>query len=166
MVNKKGDVTESVYFLVIIFFLAVSFVVVAFVMTKFSYVVGSTALNQSQVASQIETSLDYMSTTTIQRSFVILFAFSIIAMMVSAFLVRVHPIWLFVYIIVLATSILLAVPLANTYNTLISIEPLDDIANQQTAMNYIMRHIVQILIGAMFISWIILFSKPQDGGPI
>lgn len=162
--NKRGDVSDGIMFLVIIFFLAVSFIVVIFINSKLSYVISSTPLNETDAANTIVDSLDRITTTGAQRAFVFIFAFMIVGMMVSAFLVRVHPIWIFLYIFFAAIAVLLAAILANIYNEVILNENLSEIADQQTMMNWIMQHLVQIVIGAVGLSMIILFAKPPSGG--
>jgi hypothetical protein len=164
--NKKGDVTDGIIFIVIIFFLAVAFIVGAFVNDKFKDIVQSTPLNESTAAQDIIDGLDRITTTGIQRGFVMVFAFLIIAMMMSSFLVRVHPAWLFMYILFLAFAVIITVPMSNAYNTLIEASALADIASQQTMITWIMTNAVKILIGTVCLSIIILFAKPLNGGTV
>lgn len=166
MQNKKGDVTDGIVFIFLIFFLAVSFVAVGFIISQFSLVVSTTPLNQSTAAPKIISSLDNLSTNGINKAFAFLFAFLIIAMMMTAFMVRVHPAWIFLYIIFLAIAILLAVLLSNAFNTMINNNALSSIANQQTMIVWVMRHSVKIIIGAVALSMIILFAKPPERSDI
>lgn len=162
--HKKGDVTEGLTFVVIIFFLAVSLLVSGFVITKIKLAVEDTALSNSTSAPDIIDGLDNLSTTGVQRAFVFLFAFLIVAMMMTAFLVRVHPAWLFLYVIFMAISVILAVLVSNTYSALINTEALRDYAATQTQITWVMTHSVKIVIGAVALSLIILFAKPPAGG--
>lgn len=162
--NKKGDVSDIITFIVIIFFLAVGLVVAAFANDKIKNIVEDTALNQSDSATTIVSSLNYITTTGVQRAFVFIFAFMIIGMMLSSFLVRVHPAWIFLYILFLGFAVIITVPLANTYQTLIESSALSEVAAQQTQITFIMQHSIKILIGAAILSWIILFAKPLEGG--
>ena len=163
MRNKKGDVSDGIVILIILFFLAVSFLVVAFVNGKFYDVVMTTPLNQSSVAPQIGDSINLISTTTIQRGFVMIFAILVIGTLVSSFLVRVHPAWIFLYIFFLAFDVFLAILLANTYNALIETDALAAMAAQQTMTNWIMKNIVKIIIGVIGLSLIVLFAKAPEG---
>lgn len=166
MLNKKGDVSDGIVLLIIFFFLAVSFTVVLFVNDKLHDVVADTPLNQSAAAADISSAMNTMTTTTVQRGFVLMFAILVIGTMVSAFLVRVHPAWLFLYIFFLAFDVFLAILLANTYNSVITNEALATVASQQTMMNWIMKNIVKIIIGVVGLSMIILFAKAPEGGQL
>lgn len=164
--NKKGDVSDVITIIVIVFFLAVSLVVAAFANDKIKHVVQDTALNQSNSAKTIIASLDYITTTGVQRGFTLIFAFLIIGMMLSSFLVRVHPVWIFLYILFLGFAIVITVPLANAYQAIIESGALAEVAAQQTMITFVMQHSIKILIGAAVLSWIILFAKPLEGGRI
>lgn len=162
--NKKGDVSDGITFIVIVFFLAIGLLIAGFANTKIYNAIHDTALNQSDAAATITTSLDYINTTGIQRGFVFIFAFLIIGMMLSSFLVRVHPAWIFLYILFLAFAVIITIPLANTYQAIIEAPALADYAAKQTMMTFIMQHSVTILIASVILSWIILFAKPLEGG--
>ena len=156
---KKGDASEIVTFLVIVFFLAVSFIVVIFANSKIQEVIDSSVLNVTDVAVDSSEQITLMTTKTVQRGFVAIVAFLILGIMVSSFMVNVHPVFLFVYIFILAVSIFVAVPLANTYQMLIGFDVLSDIASQQTMINWIMEHLVLVILGTGALSMIILFGK-------
>lgn len=161
--NRKGDISGGIVLIIIVFFLAISFIVVAFANDKIKNIIEDTPLNQSEAADNIITSIDYLTTTSINRAFIFLFSFLIIGMMLSSFLVRVHTAWIFLYVLFLVFSVIIAVPLANTYQAVIEASALSGIAAQQTAITFVMQHSVKILIGATLLSWIILFAKPQGG---
>lgn len=166
ILNKKGDVTSGITFIVIIFFLAISFIVVAFINDKMKDVVEDTVLNQTSVASGIVDSMNFITTTGIQRGFALIFVFMIIGMMVSSFLVRVHPIWIFLYIIFACFAVVITVPIANVYQLFIENETLSSIASQQTLITWVMQHSVLILIATLALSMIILFAKLPDRGQV
>jgi hypothetical protein len=162
--GKRGDATEIIMFLVIIFFLAVSFITVIYVLTRFKDVIVETPLNNSDASGQITDSIDTITTTTVQRGFVAMFAILIIGIMVFSFSVRVHPIFLFLYIIFLSVGILTAVFLSNIYKTFMEVDILASIASQQTMMTWIMQHIVLIMLGVGALSMVVLFSKIYGTG--
>lgn len=164
--NRKGDVTDIITLIIIVFFLAVGLVVAAFANDKIKNVIQDTVLNQTSASTTIVNSLDYITQTGIQRGFAFIFAFLLIGMMLSSFLVRVHPAWIFLYILFLGFAIIITVPLANTYQTIIESPALQEIAAQQTMITFIMQHSIKILIGAAALSWIILFAKPLEGNRI
>lgn len=164
--NKKADVSDGIILLVTIFFLAVAFIVVAFVNNKLHDVVTTTALNQTEVATTVGEAMNRVTTNGINQGFALIFGFLIIGTMLSAFLVRVHPAFLFLYIIFAGITVFVAVFLANAYSALINNATISGTAVQQTMINWVMAHIIHIMIGTIALSVIILFAKaPEQGGP-
>ena len=165
--NKKGDVSDGITYIIIIFFLAISLVTAAFIVTKFKDVVQNTPLNQSAASEDIIQGLDNITTTGVNRGFTMIFGVLIIGMMLSSFLVRVHPAWIFLYIIFLIIAVIVTVPMANIYNQFINVDALKSTADQQTQINWVMEHSIKILIGTVCLSLIILFAKiPERSEPI
>ena len=119
MKNKKADVTDIILFLVIIFIIAIGMIVALYMNTKIKKIIDTTALNQSSAFSSISSRFERINTITVQRGFVLFFGILVIGMLVSAFLIKVHPIFIFLYIITLSASIFTAVYLANVCGKLI-----------------------------------------------
>lgn len=157
--NKKGDATDMVLLLIILFFLAVSFIVALFVNDKLKEIIDTTALNESAAYQDITDAFDKMNSTTVQRGFVLFFGLLVVGIMASSFLIRVHPIFIFIYILTLSAAIFVAVFLANTYQIIIETPQLAAIASQQGMINFIMQNIIKILVGVGAMSMIIIFSK-------
>jgi len=163
--NKKGDVNDYITFIIIVFFLATSFLIVIFANDQISTMIKTTDLNNTDVAAGATAQIDKMTDTVVQNSFVAALAFLIIGMMVSSFMVRIHPIWLFIYIIFLAVSIFVAMPLANSYQILINTPALSEVASKQVMTNWIMEHFVHILLGAGALSMLVTFGKLFSSNP-
>lgn len=157
--NKKGDATDYMIILLIIFFLAVSFIIGIFVNTKISDVISTTALNESVAYESINTSFTNINANGVQRAFVAMFAILIIFSLLSAFLVRVHPAFLFIYIIMLAITMFTAVFVGNVYGQMQDNATLNAVMETQPMINYIMTNIVKIIMGIGGLSMIIVFAK-------
>jgi len=164
--KKKGDVSDVLLLVLIVTFLSISFIVVLFVNDTLKSVITDTALNESSSASTITASFDDINTYSVQRAFVIFFGILIIGIMASAFLVRIHPAFLFLYIIILGFTILISVFMGNLYETVITVEEFAAIAEQQTMITFIMQNIVKIALATGALSIIIIFAKifPTPGG--
>jgi len=158
-INKKGDATDIIFFGLIIFFLAISFVVGIYVNTKLADVVRNTKLNESAAASDILTGFDTINERVVQRGFVLMFAILIIGVLISGFLVSVHPIFIFIYIFTMMLAGLNAVYLSNLYQKLIENAQFAAIAANYPMITFIMQHAIQILIGVGALSLIVTFSK-------
>lgn len=158
--DKKGDASETLMVLLIIVFLAISFIVVLFVNTKIQTIISDTeGLNSTTAAPSIISGLNEINLVTVQRGFIIFFAFLVIGVIISSFLIKIHPVFIFLYIITLAMTLFVAVFLSNIYDTMISNEQLATIATNQTMINWVMEHIVMIMLGVGALSMIVIFSK-------
>jgi hypothetical protein len=166
--NKRGDVSDVLVVMLIGVFLAVSFIVVLFVNDKIKDVITDTALNDTAVASDIVDAFDRVNSTTVQRGYALFMGFLIIGVVISSFLTRLHPAFIFLYIIVLAFTIFVSVFLGNMYEVLISNDSLAATAENQGMITFFMQHIVKITLAIGALSMIIAFSKifsrPGDGG--
>lgn len=166
--NKKGDVTDIVVILVIMVFLAISFIVVLLVNDKLRDVVSETALGETSAAPAILEGFDNISSTTVQNGFAIFMGILIIGVLVSSFLVRIHPAFIFLYIIVLGFTIFVSVFLGNMYAEFVDIDVIAEIAEDQTIITFFMSNIVKIALAVGALSMIIVFSKifssPGGGG--
>ncbi len=162
--NKRGDLSDVFVFLLISVFLAISFIVVLFVNDKLVDVITETPLNDTSVSSNIVSAFNTINSITVQRGYALFMGILIIGIIVSAFLVRLHPAFIFLYIIMLAFSIFIAVYLGNLYESFISTEGISAIAANQSIITFFMQNIVKITIAVGALSMIIIFSKIFGGG--
>jgi len=157
--SVKGDISELPLFIVMAFFLAVAFICVGFFIDVVYDVVNDTALNDTSVSTQVKDQLSVITSETLHKSFAVFFAIGVIGMLISSFLVRIHPVFLFLYIISAGFSLFVTLFLANTYQDLTEVGALASVANQQTITNYIMQYSVTIFMAVGFLSMIVLFAK-------
>lgn len=161
--ERKGDVSDILTFMIIVFFLVTSMLVMAFVNDKIKETIETTQLNTTSISSDIVDQMDSITTTGIQNGTLMMIAFLIIGMMISAFMVRIHPIFLFLYIIFLVVSLVVAVPLANSYQLLMEADAIAAVASQQTYLTWIMRHFLKIILAVGGLSITIVFGKLREG---
>ena len=173
-IGRKGDASDPLIFLVVIFFLAVAFIATIFVNTQMAEIVSTSKLNESAAFSSIDSAFDNINKNAVDRGFALIFTLMIIFVFASGFLVRIHPIFLFIYIFFLAISIFTAVFIGNTYVKLQENPTLATITQEATMTSWIMNHIVIITLAIGIISMILVFSKifsaptgiGSDGGDI
>ena len=161
--KRKGDPTDILLFLIIVFFLAVSLAVTLYANSKIAEIIDTTVLNESEAYQSIHDSFTTINEYTAQRGFTLFFGILIIGIIVSSFLVRVHPVFIFIYIITLGVTILTSVYLANAYAMLVANEQLATISANYAQMTFIMRNIVSILLGTGALSMIVIFGKIGGG---
>ena len=161
--KRKGDPTDILLFLIIVFFLAISLVVVLYANSKIAEIIDTTVLNESEAYSSIHDSFTTINEYTAQRGFTLFFGILIIGIIVSSFLVRVHPVFIFIYIIILAVTILTSVYLANAYAMMVANDQLATISENYGMMTFIMQNIVKILLAVGALSMIVIFGKIGGG---
>jgi len=145
--------------MVVLFFLAVAFIIGIFVNSTLSGVITSTALNDSAAAGDIVETFDDLNANGIQKAYVLVFALMIIFVMASSFLVRIHPFWMWIYIVMLIVTILTSVFMANTYGALADNAQIGAVIATQPMINFFMENMVKIALGVGALSMVIVFSK-------
>ena len=157
--EKKADVTDMVVVMLIMFFLAFSFIVVIFVNNQLYEIITTTALNESSVASGIASSFNTVNTIVVQRGYVLFMSILIIGVVGSAFLVRIHPAFIFLYIIVLSFTIFVSIFLGNAYDKFTDITELGAVAATQPMINFFMQNAVIVVLAVGALSMLVVFSK-------
>ncbi len=157
--DKKGDVTDSVILLITLFVMAIGFFVLAFVVPAITDGLQETVLNDSAEGADAISQLESFGTVGIQRGFFFLFVGLMISTLITSFLVRVHPIFLFLYIIFLVISVFLATYLGNAYEQLTQNPTFATTLASQGLITGVMDNIITILIGVGALSMIIVFAK-------
>lgn len=161
--RRKGDPTDIFLWLIIIFFLVISLVVAGFANSKVSEIISTTILNQSEAYESINSSFITINEYTVQRGFILFFGLLSIGILISSFLVRVHPVFMFLYIILLVVAIFVSVYLANAYAAVVANGQLAALADNYQTMTWVMQHIALILVGIGALSMVIIFGKIGGG---
>jgi small-conductance mechanosensitive channel len=116
--------------------------------------------------------LEDLGTQGSGSGFLMLYGAMVLGVLISSFMVRVHPVFLVLYIIMLTVSIVLAVFLGNAYSFISQNYPFNDIngqtlAQSQPMIDVLMRNIVRITLAVGALSMIVVFAKvfgPGDSG--
>jgi hypothetical protein len=164
MRKLKGDPTDITLLLVMLFFLAISFVVAIYTNTILQSVISTTVLNESAAFTSIDSAFENVNVYGVQRGFVIFFGFLVIGILVSSFLIRVHPVFIFIYIITLGMAIFTSIYLANTYQMVAENAAFAAITANFASITFVMQHIGKILLGVGALSMVIIFGKIGGGG--
>jgi hypothetical protein len=162
MKNKKGDITDSLAFIITIFVFAIGFFTLAFVIPKITDGLKSANLDNSVEGTAAIDKLEDFGLNGIQRGFFFLFIGLCIAQLISAFYIDSHPIWLFLYVIFLGLTVIIGLYLGNAYEQMI-LSPSFASFNQGL-ITAIMQNSIKIVVGVGALSMIIIFSKFGYGG--
>lgn len=157
--NKKAELSDMLIWLITIFILAVGLFILMFIVPSISNGLRSAGLNNSAEGINAINSMDYFGTHVINNGFLMLFVGLIISVMITSFLVRTHPIFLFLYILFLIVTVLLSFYLGNAYNELVTNPTFSSMVNTATFSNLVMRNIAEITVAVGALSMIIVFAK-------
>ncbi len=97
--GKKGDVTDTIVFTILVFILVVGFFIISFVVPNITEGLRVAGLNGTSEGANAIDELDKFGTITIQRGVFFLVIGLMISTLISSFLIRTHPIFKFLYII-------------------------------------------------------------------
>jgi len=169
--QKKGDITDSLVFVIYVAVFAIGLFVIVFIINSIVTGLKTTDLNNVPEASAALDELGNMGSIGIQRGFLLVFFGLCAGMIISSFFVRTHPLFVFLYIIFLIISVIIANYLGYTYQTFSQNPAFASIYASQTLFNLIMDNIIKITIAITALSMIIIFSKfstifSGGGGPV
>ena len=161
--QKKGELTDTLILLITLFILAIGLFILMYIIPAITGGLRTAGLNNSVAGSNAITSMDGLG-NIINNGFLILFVGLVISMFITSFMVRTHPIFLFLYIIFLAITILLSFYLGNAYYQLVQNPTFSSMVNTATFSNWIFGHIAEIMVAVGALSMIIVFAKFSSSG--
>lgn len=162
--NKRADATDIVIFSILIFVFAVVLFIFTFIIPQITQGLKAGGLNNTPEGVSAIEQLEDFGSQGIQRGFFLIFVGLLIANLISAFLVRTHPIFLFIYFFMLLLTVLVGSYLGNAYDQVINIAILADQMASQTLINAIMQQYILIIIGTAALSMVIVFAKFSSFG--
>ena len=161
--NKKGDVTDNLIFLIVVFILAIGLFILAFIIPQISSGLNDAGLNSTTEGSNAIIGLGNFGTITMQRGFFLIFAGLVMGSLISSFFIRTHPIFMLLYIFFMGLTVFIGTYLGNAYEALTAISIFSDTLASQGLINIVMTNIVKITIGVGALSLIIIFAKFTSG---
>ncbi len=156
---KKGDLPDLLIFLVTIFVFAIGLLIMAFVIPEISEGMEIAGMNSTQGGQDAIDELTELGVNGMQKGFLFLFVGFIIGLMISSFLVRTHPIFIFLYIIFLGLTLFLGTYVGNAFEQVATSNALAATAADQTLITIVMQNIVLITLAVGALSIIIIFAK-------
>jgi len=157
--NRKAELSDMLIWMIYIFILGIGLFIIMFIVPQISNGLRIAGLNNSVEGINALNSLDRFGTQTINNGFLMLFVGLILSTMITSFMVRTHPIFLFLYIIFLGITVLLSFYLGNAYSQLVNNPAFTSMVSTATFPNLIMGHIAEITIAVGILSIIIVFAK-------
>ncbi len=156
---KSGDLPDMLIFLITIFIFAIGLLIFAFVIPSITSGLGVAGLNESDEGKNAIDELTELGVNGLQKGFLFLFVGFIIGLMISSFLVRTHPIFMFLYIIFLGLTVFLGTFIGNAFEQVASSDALAATLASQGLISIVMQNIVVITLIVGALSMIIIFAK-------
>lgn len=163
MKNKKANVIiEGLTIIVVLFVLAFASVYGLKLFDELNTDIqadddiGATAKNLSS-----ETFTKYP--TLMDSVFLFAFCLLVIVTLALVFMLDTHPIFFIISVLLLGSLFIVGMIVSNTYDDMMSDDELSSYANQFPYTNWIITHLVELLIGIGFMITVVLFIKFQGG---
>lgn len=157
--DKKGDVTDMLIFMILVFTFGSILFIFTFIVPELTDGLRAGGLNNTPEGTNAIDRLESFGSQGIQRGFFLLFMGFIISTFITSFLVRTHPIFIFLYLFILALTILVGTYLGNAYEDISNIPLLSDQLASQGLINIVFENYVLILLGVGAMSMFIVFAK-------
>lgn len=162
--GKKGDVTDVLIFLILVFSFGVILFIMAFIIPQIGNGLSIAGLNNTPEGANAILELNRFGTETLQNGYFLLVFGLMIGTLITSFLVRTHPIFIFLYIFLLGLTIFIGTFLGNAYDDLRTIPLLAETFESQTLINLIMENLLIIILALGALSMIIVFAKFSTAG--
>jgi hypothetical protein len=156
--NKRAELTDVLIFMVTMFILAVGLFILMWVIPQMGTGLRIAGMNNSAEGINAINSLDTFP-NMINNGFLIIFIGLILSILITSFLVRTHPIFMFLYIFFLGITILLSFYLGNAYHSFVTNPAFASTLTQATFLNLVMNNIAEITLAVGILSMIIVFAK-------
>lgn len=164
--SKRADLPDMLIFMITIFILAIGLFIMAFIIPAIADGLGGAGLNESSGGFKTIEELSEFGANGMQNGFFLLFVGLIMSTMITSFLTRTHPVFLFMYIFFLGVTLFVGGYLGNAFEQFASSPVLIDTLGSQGLISIVMQNIVLITLVTGTLSIIIVFAKfsTRQGG--
>ena len=165
--NKKGDFTGLLYLIVSIAALAFFVIIVGYIgvqiNTGMKTAIGS---DHPEVNASFDASIR-VSEKILPAVWYIVFAGLLLSLLVTAWYMPTHPIFVPIFIILLIVAIIVGVAMQNAYEQLYAVPALADIATEQGSISFMMTNLPYVALIIGLIALIVTFAKPKgENSPV
>jgi len=162
--NKRGSIIDIGFLLIAILGLALFILIVGYVFPQITSQVKTSEIGTNADSVKALDSSDNII-LRFDGIFLAIYIGIAISVLITSFFIDSSPILIPVYIIGLGIMIIFAVVAENVYENFAENGTLLAVAASHTITNYIMSHLILITIGLGVLSMILIFAKPNRGGP-
>jgi len=162
MMNKKGNVPDLIYIIVILFSLGITIIIAANFYAQYTDNISTNPAFDNPTNTNIESDANTML-ASLDYIFIFFFIGLIISTIVLGFQIRTHPVFFFISLILLIVVTILAGSMSNVYeqfttNTTASIQTT---AVSYTAMNFLFAHLPLFIAFIGVVIMVIFYAKDK-----
>jgi len=160
--DKRGDLTGTIYFVASIAAFAIFLLIVGYIgNTVGTAVKGQINSTDDNVNKAFDKTIT-MSTSGLSSLWYIMFGGLLIGLMISAWFIPTHPIFVAPFLILLIVAIIVGAAMANAYDVLRLQADLAATGVEQGTVGFLMGGLPYIALAVGIITLIITFSKPGE----
>jgi hypothetical protein len=164
LTSKKGDLPDMFILIITLFIFAIGLLTLSFVVPSIADGLSDAGLNESQGGYDTIEALSDLGANGLQRGYFFLMVGLIMSTMITSFLTRTHPIFLFMYIFFLGITLFIGGYLGNAFEQFATSPVLVDTLGSQGLISSVMQNIVLITLITGALSMIIIFAKFSSFG--
>lgn len=165
--NKRGDFTGLLYLIVSIAALAFFLIIVGYIGSKVNTEMRDTINSTNEDVNNAFNKSISVSEKSLPAIWYIVFAGLLLGLLVTAWYMPTHPIFVPIFIILLIVGIIVGVAMQNAYEEIYAVNTLSGIAAEQGSINFIMTNLPYVALIVGLITLIVTFAKPKgESAPI
>lgn len=138
--NKKGSLTDILWVGIVLFVIAVTTLIVFKVSDEFNTQIQANDDIPSNGKEAMNT-MNGMYPGIIDNSFLFLMITLSIGAIITAFMVRVHPVFVIFFMLLLAVIIFISAAFSNVYEEMASQTSMVAVSSQLTSINFVMQYL-------------------------
>ena len=161
MKNKRGDFTGMLYLIVMISAFAIFLLIAGYVAIEINTGVKNQINSTNEDVQHAFDSSIAVSQHTLSAVWYIMFGGLLLGLLITAWYIPTHPIFVPIFIILLVVAIIIGVAMSNAYEELYNMGTLAEISATQNSIYFIMSNLPYIALAVGLITLIITFAKPK-----
>jgi len=160
--NRKGNVPDLIYIIVILFSLGVTIIIAANFYGQYTESIADNPAFNNPVNTAVEADAETML-AALDYIFIFFFIGLIISTIVLGFQIRTHPVFFFISLILLIIVTILAGTMSNVYEqfTTNTTSSIATTASNYTAMNFLFAHLPLFIAFIGVVIMVIFYAKDK-----
>lgn len=161
--NKKGQITQVVLFMVIIFVVGITVLFGKLILSEFYDAISGTDI-ETVKGSEAQASLE-ANYAVFDYGLIVLTVVLFIGMIITSFMIPSHPIFMVVNIIGIFMLVFIGMILTNVYGELVAGDTsvLEEQANEFVSINFLISKLPYIGAIVIFVTSIVMYARGSGG---